>query len=130
MSYRNMNVAELLIEWRKIVNDNVQQGRDGAMLKKFMAETGLKPTQILLGMYSYRGNDTISVLRFIQNKDSWVNDYEWEAELELACLVSHNIPQDYLLYHDLRDEDDTPDRRYHMSNVVSSLSVWKERILA
>ena len=129
MSLRTLNPTDLVKEWRKLVNDNIELSRDAFLLKRFMAEHSATPPQMLLGMHQYRGNKTLTLPQFLRGWEEWLIEDEWEAELELAVRIAHIEPPAYFIYHDFADEDETADNYARFVEAKQLLSVWKERIL-
>ena len=129
MSFRTLTCPDLVKEWRKIVNDNIELVRDAFLLKRFMAEHSATPPQILLGMHENKGSRTLTIPQMLRAWEEWLVEDEWEAELELAVRISHNEPAAYFIYHDFADEDETADNYARFIEAKQVLSVWKERIL-
>lgn len=122
ISYRNLNSPELVKEWRKLVNSNVMMGRDSHLIKERL--TYLTPVQILLGMYQYVGNKTITIPRFLKSEEAWLIDDEIEAEIELAVCITHTEPPAYWIWLDTRDEVASNNTSYDV--FVQGLSAKKE----
>lgn len=102
LDYRNLNAPDLVKQWKKIVNDHVQIGRDAHMIKEKLAF--IKPVQILLGMYRYKEQSTCTVPQFLREYERWLEDDELEAEIELCCFITESKPPEYLIYQDLKDD--------------------------
>lgn len=126
----DLDCPELVKQWRKLVNDNVQMGRDAHLIKRFMADYGATPDQILLGIYQYKDVRTVSIPQFLRQWESWLVADEWLAELELAvCICMGNAPPEYYVYHDLVDDVQNSDDVGHLEDAKQKLSNWKERVL-
>lgn len=126
MDYHNLTAPDLVKQWKKLVNDYVQMGRDSHMLKQLMIQ--VTPAQIMLGFYQYRDNRTITIPRFIQQLDDWVEWDETEADIELAVCVSNHVPPPYYIYQDLKEEAGW-DSLTQWATARLELKQWAERIL-
>jgi len=126
MSYRELTAPDLVKQWRKIVNDNVQMGRDSHLIKQFLQ--GVSPAQILLGMYQYQGNRTISIPQFLKQSNEWLEIDEEEVDIDLAICVTNHVPPEYYQYHDLEGEENA--RAYQICREAKiRLQEWAGLIL-
>lgn len=102
----NANAPDLVKKWRSLVNDSVMMGRDAALIKKQLTD-GITPAQILYGMYQYEGERTITIPQFLAQVEDWIIEPAADAEIELACCISHTTPPEYFLWKELKDEQDS-----------------------
>lgn len=126
MDYRNLTAPELVKQWKRLINDNVQIGRDSSLIKQALQY--LTPVQILLGIYQQQGNRTISIPQFLRNKEEWVEDDEGTAEIELAILITSKVPSFYYIWQDTRF-DETPQLFAQGLEARLQLREWASRIL-
>lgn len=96
------NAPELVKKWRSLVNDNVTMARDAALIKRSLSQ-GITPAQILYGMYQYETERTITIPQFLTQQEDWLVDKD-EAEIELACCISHTTPPEYYIWQDYKQE--------------------------
>lgn len=120
------NAPDLVKKWRSLVNDNVMMGRDAALIKKALTE--LTPAQILFGMYQYETERTITIPQFLAQQDDWAIDKD-DAEIELACCISHTTPPEYYLWQDLRHEQ-TSYAYQQARDAHRKVQIWANRVLS
>lgn len=121
------NAPDLVKKWKSLVNDNVMIGRDSSMLKKQLTE-GVTPAQILFGMYQYEGERTITIPQFLAQQEDWLVEAD-EAEIELACCISHTTPPEYYIWQDLRNEQ-TSYAYQQAKDAHRKVLIWANRVLA
>lgn len=126
MPSEELNATELLRRWRQLVNGNNSAGRDGAMLKNHLQR--YSGVQILLGMYQYRGNGTISIPQFLNDIDNWLETDEEIATIELACRMSHTRPTDYYIWRDMQGEE-TAQAVKQGDEAYQRLLTWANRVI-
>lgn len=103
MSYRELTAPDLVKQWKQIVNSHVVMGRDAHLLKDYLnAHT---PVQVLYGFYQCANRSNISIPLFLKLEDNWLEEDEFEAELELARFISHTTPPAYYTYQELKSEE-------------------------
>src|SRR3990172_11294622 len=126
MSYRELTAPDLVKQWKKLVNDNISIGRDSHLIKQFLQ--GVSPAQILLGMYQYQGNRTISIPQFLKQSNEWLELDEEEVDIDLAICVTNHVPQEYYDYHDYKEEENA--RSYQISREAKTkLKEWAGLII-
>ena len=122
-----LNAPDLVKKWRSLVNDNVMMGRDSALIKKALTE-GLTPAQILYGMYQYETERTITIPQFLAQQEDWLVD-AGNAEIELACCISHTTPPEYYIWQDFKNSDNS--YGYQQAREAHrKVQQWAMRILA
>jgi hypothetical protein len=122
----DITAPDLVKEWKHIVNDYVMIGRDAHLMKESL--NIFTVAQILLGIYQYAGNRSITIPRFLSSHEEWIErDEEW-AKIELAREFSKTTPKEYLLYQDLCEEENS---QAFMTSLEARLWLrdWAERIL-
>lgn len=129
--YKDYTAPDLVKEWRRLVNDNVNMGRDSHMIKEHLRD--VTPIQMLLGIYQYVENKTISIPQFLRNQEDWLVEDEGEAAIELAVCISHNTPPAYWIWQDGKDEMMSRNTTYGIFGQTlaarKELLEWSERIL-
>lgn len=126
-SYRDMTAPQLVVHWKKIVNDNINMGRDAKMLKEFLEVA--TPVQILLGMYQFEDEHNVTIPMFIRTQNTWLELDPETADIELATLISRKIPPDYYVWKELRQEQDA-DSWYLYNQARIAIREWADRILS
>jgi hypothetical protein len=102
-------------------------GRDSHLIKEFLQ--GCNSVQLLLGIYRYEANPTITIPQFLRHSDEWLEVDEAWAEVELATYLTKTIPPQYLIYQELKDEE-TVNAFGHAFAARQFLKEWADRILA
>lgn len=125
-NYRELTAPDLVKRWHNIVNDNVTFGRDSKLIKDAL-ET-LTPVQILLGFYQYEHTPVISIPQFLRQRDHWIEDNIFDAELELAVCISKNMTPDYFVYKDMQSEESAWSRAA-TDTAKENLREWVNEIL-
>ena len=121
------NAPDLVKKWRSLVNDNVAMGRDAALIKKALTE-GITPAQILYGMYQYETERTITIPQFLAQQEDWLVEAD-DAEIELACCISHTTPPEYYIWQDYKNEQNS--YAYQQAREAHrKIQLWAARILA
>jgi hypothetical protein len=126
MNYKELTAPQLLRQWKKLVNDNIMAGRDAHLLKTSLLQ--YTPCQILVGMFQYKQNSTISIPQFLRQSEEWLLEDEKWAEIELAHYLTKRAPPEYYTYLDLIDEEST----YAFTHILAarkSLADWSDKIL-
>lgn len=126
-AYEDLNATDLLRRWRQLVNDNSASGRDGALLKNFLLHTS--PIQVLLGMYQYRSQRTISIYQFLTQSEDWLEPDIVVAKVELARCVSNKTPACYYTWMDHKDEESAQSQAY-AKPALSQIMAWADGVLA
>ena len=122
-----LNAPDLVKKWRSLVNDNCMIGRDSALIKKQLTE-GVTPAQILFGMYQYEGERTITIPQFLVQQEDWLVEAD-EAEIELACCISHTTPPEYFLYKELKNEQES--HLYQQArDAHRKVQIWAHKVLS
>lgn len=122
------NAPDLVKKWRSLVNDNVMMGRDAALIKKALTD-GVTPAQILFGMYQYENEKTITIPQFLKQMEEWLLEPAGDAEIELACCMSHTIPPEYFLWQDYRETENS--YGYKQSREAHrKIMQWAQKVLA
>src|SRR3990167_5130056 len=127
MNYRELTAPDLVKQWRKIVNKYVQMGRDAHLLKEFLLRA--TPIQILLGMYQYQGERTVSIPQFLKSEAVWLEEDEQWAEICLATYITSVRPPEYYEYLDFCEEQ-TADAFIRSLAARLKLKEWAEKVLA
>lgn len=122
-----MTAPELVKQWKKLVNDHVNMGRDSHMIKEKLEF--ITPVQMLLGFYFYKANKTVTIPQFLKNYETWLYMDESWAEIELACHITDTYPPAYYICLDLVDEE-TSEAYLAYTEARLLLKEWAERILA
>lgn len=126
-AYEELNATDLLRRWRQIVNGNSSGGRDGALLKNFLVHTS--PVQVLLGMYRFRGQRTVSIHQFLNESEEWLEADLTLAKIELARCVANKTPTAYYVWMDNKDEESAHAQQFTEA-AWNDLVAWSDRILA
>lgn len=126
-AYDDLNATDLLRRWRQLVNDNSSSGRDGALLKNFLLHTS--PIQVLLGMYQYRSQRTISVYQFLTQSEDWLEPDIAVAKVELARCVANKTPPSYYVWMDYKEDESVVAKSFTDSS-FSTLTAWADGVLA
>lgn len=126
MTYREMTAPDLVKQWRRLVNDYVNMGRDSHLIKQELQ--ALTPVQILLGMYRCKGQATLSIPQFLRQKDKWLEDEAW-AEVELARFLTNTSPPSYYVFMDTINEEDVASRE-HFLKASASLFQWADGVVS
>lgn len=126
-SYRNLTAPQLVTHWKKIVNDNINIGRDSHLFKDFLLRA--TSTQILLGMYRFEGQYNITIPIFLREYQQWLELDDGSADIELAMLITHKVPPAYYTWKELKDEQDSW-AFSQAQEAKSTLKEWADRILA
>lgn len=125
-SLKNLTAPDLVKQWKTLINQNVMMGRDSHLIKVKLEY--MTPAQILLGMYQYKGQRTVTIPQFLAEEEDWYIQDETEASIELAVCVSHTYPPAYWTWHDCRYE-----QNYYAfqaaSQALRELREWSDRIL-
>ena len=127
-SPREYTAPDLVKEWRKRVNQNIAMGRDAHLIK--MKLEYLTPVQVLLGIYCYVGEETVSIPQFLQQEEDWIEEDTEAAEIELAAAITKSTPPAYRIWRDLRYEEPTTSNLRAYREAMSELREWVERILS
>lgn len=127
-SPREYTAPDLVKEWKKRVNQNIVMGRDAHLIKVKLEY--LTPAQILLGIYCYVGEDTVSIPQFLQQEEDWIEEDQEAAEIELAAAITKTTPPAYRIWRDLRYEEPTPSNLRAYKEAKQNLYEWVERILS
>lgn len=124
---KELTAPELVKQWRKIVNDHVMVGRDSHLIKEFLLRA--TPVQVLLGMYQYKNNNTITIPQFLRQADTWLELDESWAEVELAIEITGHPPLDYYVYIENFDEERAD---YFTQGLAARVRLreWSERVLS
>lgn len=126
-AYEDLNATDLLRRWRQLVNDNSASGRDGALLKNFLLHTS--PIQVLLGMYQYRSQRTISIYQFLTQTENWLESDIAIAKIELARCVANKTPASYYTWMDHKDEESALGQSY-AAQAYNQIMAWADGVLA
>ena len=103
-------------------------GRDAALIKKALTES-YTPAQILYGMYQYQGERTITIPQFLAQQEDWLIEPAADAEIELACCISHTTPPEYFLWKELRTEESS--YLYQQArDAHKKVQTWAMKVLA
>jgi hypothetical protein len=96
-------------------------------MKEFLLQA--TPTQILLGMYQFEGNKTISIPLFLKVYNTWLELDDVTADIELAVMVTKKVPPEYYTWKELKDE---PGAWAFAASIEArtSLKEWANKILA
>lgn len=131
MSYRDMNSVDLVKEWRKRINQNAHLTRDAAFLKKFMEQEGAGPAQVMLGIIRAQavGSSTYTMMQFLRASETWLEEDEFTAEVELAARLTHHYPAAYQIWRDLKDEELNASTNAQLEFAKHELAVWKDKIV-
>lgn len=124
---RELNSPDLVKQWRKLVNENVMMGRDAHMIKQRLQY--MTPVQVLLGMYQYIGQTTVTIPQFLEQEEEWWVMDEMEAQIELAVCISHTKPPAYWIWQDLKNEPQYYGIYKQAKEAFEELRAWSERIL-
>lgn len=122
-----LKAPDLVKKWVEIVNESGNPGRDSHLFANLLLL--YTPAQIILGMYQYKKNPTMTVPAFARNPDNWVeDDLEW-AEVKLAIHVSGQTPKEYYI---LEDNKDSVQQQYFQMAIEARkfLEEWAGRILS
>lgn len=125
--FRDLNALELIKIWRRVVNNNVNAGRDGHLLKEYLAHT--LSEIIVLGFYKYAGQGTITIPQFLRQAEDWYEEDETWARIELATLYTGVRLPDYNVYLENR-LDPNPEYYQLSQTALISLKEWADRVLA
>lgn len=126
-SYRDMTAPQLVGQWKRVVNDNVHMGRDSHLMKELLLRAN--PTQVLLGMYQFEGNRTVTIPQFYRAHEEWLELDESAADIELAVLITNKTPPDYYTWKELKDEQTAA--AYALAfEAHYKLQEWADRILS
>lgn len=125
-AFDELNAPELVRKWRSVVNDNVTMGRDSHLLKDLLLR--YSPIQVLLGMYQYEGNRTVTISQFVRNVDSWIEEDDFVARITLAMKISHLTPPAYYVWMDNVEEEDAVSFK-RAEEAAETLRVWSDRVL-
>lgn len=126
-SFEEQTATDLVRRWRQIVNGNNNAGRDGALLKRFLEHTS--PIQVLLGMYQYRGQRTISIPQFLAASDEWLEHDITIARIELARCISNTTPPEWYIWMDNKDEENAIADSF-TKDAWTKLVAWSDGVLA
>lgn len=126
-AFEEQTATDLLRRWRQLVNDNSASGRDGALLKNFLVHTS--PVQVLLGMYQFRSQRTISIYQFLSASAEWLEPDIVVAKIELARCISNKTPPSYFVWMDNKDEEFATAQEYG-KKALDELKSWAEIVLA
>jgi len=126
-SPRDYNAPDLVKQWKKIVNDNIMIGRDAHLFKEALLK--YSPVQILLGMYRCKENKTITIPQFLGQAQSWAENYEVWAEIDLAAHISNFWPNEYYTYLDFQEEESSYAWKKTLE-AKKSLREWSDKVLS
>lgn len=101
-SYRNLTAPDLVKEWKRLVNSPVMMGRDARFMKEALMM--YTPVQIMLGIHRTK-SATTTIPMFVKSTESWLEEDELLAEIELACIITGHTPPEYFTYLEYRDEE-------------------------
>lgn len=126
-AYEELTATDLLRRWRQLVNGNSASGRDGSLLKNYLVHTS--PIQVLLGMYQYRSQRTISIPQFLHESSEWLEPDIAVAKIELARCVSNKTPLSYYVWMDNKEEELATAQEF-AKNAWETLVAWSDGVLA
>jgi hypothetical protein len=126
-SPREYNATDLVKRWKSIVNDNVNIGRDAALLKE--ALTKYSPVQLLLGMHQCNSITTITIPQYLKMLNDWVELDETWAEIYLALYISDFVPNEYYQWLDYKEEE-TAHAYQIVKNATIHLQEWSNNVLS
>lgn len=122
---------ELVAQYRRLVNGEVNMGRDSHNLRLLLDNDGLEPTQILLGFYRCKGHSTMTVPQILRIRDQWLVENIFENNILLAREIVGYTPPEWSTYWDLLDvgiESASLEQKWRSAKW--ELEQWADRILS